>query len=60
MKTLTKFFKEVYGEYKKVTWPGKEQTIAATIMVIIMVLFFAVYIGFVDYFLTVIMGILLR
>ncbi|MCP4482601.1 MAG: preprotein translocase subunit SecE [bacterium] len=60
MKLITNFFKEVYGEYKKVTWPSKEQTIAATIMVVIMVIFFAVFIGLVDYFLTLIMGILLR
>ena len=58
--TISNFFKEVYGEYKKVTWPSRKQTISATMMVVIMVVFFAIYIGIVDYFLTIIMGLLLR
>ena len=58
--TISNFFKEVYGEYKKVTWPSRKQTISATIMVVIMVVFFAIYIGAVDYCLTIIMGLLLR
>jgi preprotein translocase subunit SecE len=60
MKHISNFLKEVYGEYKKVTWPNKQQTIAATIMVIIMVVFFAIYIGFVDYCLALVMAVLLR
>jgi preprotein translocase subunit SecE len=54
------FLKEAYVELKKVTWPGRKEIIAATIVVIILVLIVASYVGVIDFFLSKILGILLR
>jgi preprotein translocase subunit SecE len=42
------FLREVKGELKKVTWPPKNQTIASTVVVIIMVMIIASFLGIVD------------
>jgi preprotein translocase subunit SecE len=52
------FLESVIAEYKKVTWPTRQETISVTILVVILVMFFAVYVGMIDFFLTFIMGIL--
>jgi preprotein translocase subunit SecE len=54
------FFKEAYVELKKVTWPGRKEIIAATIVVSILVIIVAAYVGVIDFFLARILGILLR
>lgn len=57
---LKSFFTSVFAEYKKVTWPSRKQVISATIMVGILVVFFSIYIGFIDFILTIVMANLLR
>ncbi len=54
------FLQSVYAEFKKVSWPTKNETINSTIMVLIMIVFMAIFIGLVDLILTRIMGIILR
>lgn len=43
-----KFFKEVRGETKKVTWPTRKETTASTIAVFIMVILASLFLFFAD------------
>ena len=45
---LKQFLNEVKNEIKKVSWPNKQESIASTIITIIVVVFFAIFIGFND------------
>ncbi|MBF8250657.1 MAG: secE [Deltaproteobacteria bacterium] len=42
------YFKEVVAELKRVTWPTKKDTMAATWVVIITVIILSVFLGIVD------------
>lgn len=42
------YFKEVMVELKRVTWPSKKDTIAATWVVIITVMILSAFLGLVD------------
>jgi preprotein translocase subunit SecE len=42
------FLREVKVELKKVTWPTRQQTIGSTVVVIILVLLIAAFLGVVD------------
>ncbi|MDT8419106.1 MAG: preprotein translocase subunit SecE [Desulfuromonadales bacterium] len=44
----SKFLNDVQGELKKVTWPTRKDTYASTIVVIVLVLVSAAYLGGVD------------
>lgn len=43
-----KFFKEVKSEMSKVTWPSWAELKGSTMLVIILSVFFAVYVGLID------------
>lgn len=43
-----KFFKDVFGEIKKVTWPTRKELFKTTFAVIIFIAIFAVVIGLMD------------
>ncbi len=43
------FIREAYAEMKKVQWPTRQQTIHYTILVVIIALVTAAYIGVLDY-----------
>jgi len=47
-----RFLKEVRSEMNKVTWPSMIELKGSTILVIIVSVFFSVYIGLVDFFLS--------
>lgn len=49
MGKLTTFINEVKAELKKVVWPSKDATVGTTIVVIIICLICAFYLGVVDY-----------
>lgn len=49
METFTQFVREAYAEMKKVKWPTRQQTIHYTIVVIVIALITAAYIGILDY-----------
>ena len=49
---IKKFFREVLSEVEKVTWPGRKEVIGSTIVVAVLVLIIATYIGFVDFVLS--------
>jgi len=46
------FLEECWTELKKVHWPGRKETQAATIVVIIGVVIVALYLGLVDFVLS--------
>ena len=46
------FLEECWAELKKVHWPGRKETQAATIVVIIGVVIVGVYLGLVDFLLS--------
>jgi preprotein translocase subunit SecE len=46
--TVASFVAESWQELKKVTWPGRRETVGTTIVVIILVFFISAYLGLVD------------
>ncbi|MFQ5682894.1 MAG: preprotein translocase subunit SecE [Candidatus Binatia bacterium] len=46
------FVKEAWQELKKVHWPSRKETYAATAVVVVLVLIFALFLALVDYGLT--------
>ena len=48
----TEFFKESWQELKKVYWPSRKETYAATLLVIIVVILISLYLAAVDLALT--------
>ena len=42
------FYTEVRSEMRKVSWPGRQEVISTTLIVIAAVLFFGAYLGVVD------------
>ena len=42
------FYADVRSEMKKVSWPGRQEVIGTTIVVIVAVFFFGLYLGAVD------------
>ena len=43
------FVSEAWQELKKVTWPGRKETLGTTLVVIILVFFIASFLGLVDF-----------
>ncbi len=46
------FLSEVKAEFKKVTWPSKQEYVGGTVGVLVVVFFFALVLGVIDYALT--------
>lgn len=46
--TIRQFFREVQAEAKKVVWPDRKETVQATAVVLVMVLFIAAFLWLVD------------
>ncbi len=45
---IQKFMNEVKVETKKVTWPDRKETMQATLMVFVMVIFIALFLWLID------------
>ena len=58
-RTLT-FLQEVWAELKKVHWPSRKETYAATAVVLIVVSIVAIFLGTVDFALSQVMQVILR
>lgn len=54
------FFKDAYFELTKVTWLGKKEVVATTIVVVVFVIILALFVSFVDMILSSILGIILN
>lgn len=52
VRRLTGFFQESWQELRKVHWPSRKETYAATLVVIILVVLISVYLAVVDLGLT--------
>ena len=49
MKIYLQFLSDVRQEFSRVIWPSKQELMGTTLIVLILVVFFALYIGAVDY-----------
>lgn len=54
------FFKEAYFELTKVTWLGKKEVVATTIVVVVFVIIMALFVAFVDMILSASLGLILN
>lgn len=52
MNTAVNYFKHAFEELKKVAWPSRPETLQKTILVVIISLAIAAYLGFLDYIFT--------
>jgi preprotein translocase SecE subunit len=48
IKASIKYFKEVYGEISRVTWPSFSEFMGATVVVLVVVFLSVAYIGILD------------
>jgi preprotein translocase subunit SecE len=48
MKKIVGFFKESYAELRKVVWPGRDEVIASTKVVVVSTVIIALVLGLVD------------
>ncbi len=55
-----KFLKEVKIEFSKVSWPSKDELIGSTIVVVVLSLIMAIFIGVVDHLFALIVSLILR
>ncbi|MBQ3834927.1 MAG: preprotein translocase subunit SecE [Elusimicrobia bacterium] len=60
MSKAIQFFKDAYFELTKVTWLGKKEVVATTIVVVVFVIILAIFVSFVDMILSSILGIILN
>lgn len=54
-----KYFSEVRDEVSRIVWPSKEQTIRYTVLVIVVSVFVGLFLGGLDYVLTILTAKLL-
>jgi preprotein translocase subunit SecE len=60
LEKLITFLREVRAELEKVTWPGRAEVQAATMVIIALVLLLAAFIGGVDFLVSRILGLFFR
>ncbi|MCL2485496.1 MAG: preprotein translocase subunit SecE [Endomicrobia bacterium] len=51
IKKPLQFFKEAYYELAKVTWLGKKEAVATTVVVIVFIIIMSIFVSLVDLFL---------
>jgi len=54
------FLREVIEELRKVSWPNRKQIIGSAMVVILLVIAVAIFVGLVDFGLSIILGILIK
>jgi preprotein translocase subunit SecE len=57
---IKNFFTEVKAEMRKVTWPSRKETLATTWLVVVIVIFVALYLGACDWLLDRLVQYVLR
>ena len=55
-----RFFQEAYQELKLSTWLTRQQVMASTVVVILLTIIVAAYVGFIDWILLHVVGLLFR
>ena len=46
------FYSDVRSEMRKVSWPARQEVLGTTIVVVVSVFFFGLYLGLIDYLLS--------
>ena len=59
LRKSTQFVKEAYAELTKVTWLSRKEAVASTIIVIVLVVIVAIFVGIIDLVLARILGVVL-
>ena len=59
-KKAIQFLREVMEELRKVSWSDRKQIIGSTMVVILLVIAVAIFVGLVDFGLSIILGILIK
>lgn len=57
---MIQFFRDTRQELKKVSWPTREELVGSTVVVIITTFILALFIGLVDFCLSIIMRLVIR
>ncbi len=60
LKKAIQFLREVMEELRKVSWANRKQTIGSAMVVILLVIAVAIFVGLVDFGLSMILGILIK
>jgi preprotein translocase subunit SecE len=60
IKKANNFFRGVISEVEKVTWPGRREVIGSTMVVVVLVLIIATYIGMVDFLLSWLLNVVVQ
>jgi preprotein translocase subunit SecE len=60
IKNVTQFVKDVQLELSKVTWPKFDEWVGSTLVVLLLMSFFSIYLGLVDKGLTELMRVIFR
>ena len=60
MNQFIRFCQEAYQELKLSTWLTRQQMMASTLVVIILTIIVAIYVGFIDWILLRLVGLLFR
>jgi len=55
MEKVILFVKEAIGELKKVNWLGRKEVFASTAVIMVLIIIVAIFIGSVDFILSIIM-----
>ncbi len=54
------FFREVRGEFRRVTWPSRTEVIGLTILVLLIIVILSAYVGLLDFIFQRLIAFLLR
>lgn len=57
---VVQFLRDVRSELRKVTFPSRKETLASTIVVVVVVFIIAVYLGIVDFGLSLVLSSILK
>jgi preprotein translocase subunit SecE len=60
LKRLQEFFQEVVAEFRRVNWPSRQDVVASTAVVMVVVFVLAMYLGAVDVALSRLVGVILK
>lgn len=57
---IVKYFKETRAELKKVSWPGRQEALNLTLIVVAFTIFMAALLGIIDYIFAWVFGLIIR
>jgi preprotein translocase subunit SecE len=59
-RSLRNYFRDAWGEIRKVSWPGRKELLASTITVLAVIAIMGIFLGVVDLVLTSLMSLYLK